>query len=442
MKKAPLIKNKSEKLPRNLGLWGLWLLVVNGFVGAGIFGLPSGAYALAGEYSIWIYALCALLMLPVILCFAELGSYFRGTGGPIRYGSEAFGPFIGFQAGWLFYVARLISFAANSVLLVDSIGYFLEPAAEGAGRIISLAVIIGGLTLINMLGSLESIRSLALFTVLKFSVLIFLVFGGLALLGTEMLPSFTTTVPPVSDLGAAALLLIYAFVGFEGAVVPAGETRRPERDMPLALLYGLGATVVLYMLIQLTAESAVSDLASSSSPLLDASAVLFGAAGAVILMIGVVTSVTGNLIGSLFSAPRLTYAMALEGWLPKWFGKVHPGWLTPANSILFYGVFAFIGAALGSFTFLAAMTVLSRLFLYIITCGAVPVLRPVFEGSGFRLKGGLLIPVLGILACIWLMLQVSFHSIWLTALFIVIGTGLYFFARKQNGTGSGQSDQN
>jgi len=439
LKKASLLTDNKEKLPRNLGAWGLWLLVVNGFVGAGIFGLPGGAYALAGEYSIWIYALCALLMLPVILCFAELGSYFRGTGGPIRYGSEAFGPFIGFQAGWLFYVARLISFAANSVLLVDSIGYFLEPAATGAGRIISLAVIIGGLTLINVLGSLESIRSLALFTVLKFSVLIFLVFGGLALLGTEMLPSFTTPVPPVIDLGAAALLLIYAFVGFEGAVVPAGETKQPERDMPLALLYGLGATVVLYMLIQLTAESAVNDLAFSSSPLLDASAALFGAAGAIILMIGVVTSVTGNLIGSLFSAPRLTYAMALEGWLPKWFGAVHPLWLTPSNSILFYGVFAFIGAALGSFTFLASMTVLSRLFLYIITCGAVPILRPVFEGRGFRLKGGLTIPMLGIAACIWLMLQVSFNSIWLTALFIALGSSLYLFARKRNGSGSNQA---
>ena len=421
-----------EKLPRNLGVWGLWLLVVNGFVGAGIFGLPSGAYALAGEYSIWIYALCALLMLPVILCFAELGSYFRGTGGPIRYGKEAFGSFIGFQSGWLFYVARLISFAANSVLLVDSIGYFFSPAAEGAGRFISLAVIIGGLTLINVLGSVESIRSLALFTVLKFSVLIFLIFGGMAYLGSDLLPTFSAQLPPVTDLGSAALLLIYAFVGFEGAVVPAGESKRPERDMPLALLYGLGATVVLYMLIQLVAESAVSDLATSASPLLDASAALFGTIGAIILMIGVVTSVTGNLIGSLFSAPRLTYAMALEGWLPGWFGEVHSRWLTPANSILFYGIFAFIGAALGSFTFLAAMTVLSRLFLYIITCGAVPRLRKKFEGTGFRLSGGPVIPVLGILACLWLMIQVSFNSIWLTALFIAIGTALYLLAGWQN----------
>lgn len=420
-----------EKLPRNLGFWGLWLLVVNGFVGAGIFGLPSGAAGLAGEYSIFIYAACALLMLPVILCLAELGSMFRGTGGPIRYGNEAFGDFIGFQSGWLFYIARLISFAANSVLLVDSIGYFVEPATYGVGRVIALAVIIGGLTLINVLGSVESIRSLALFTVLKFSVLLFLVFGGIIWLGTGIIPTFESSVPPVSDLGGAALLLIYAFVGFEGAVVPAGESKRPERDMPLALLIGLGVVVVLYMLIQLVSETAVPDLASSNTPLLDASAALFGTTGAVILMIGVVTSVTGNLIGSLFSAPRLTYALSLDGSLPKWFGKVHSTWQTPANSIIFYGLFAFIGAAFGTFTFLAAMTVLSRLFLFIITCGAVPVLRKKFKDiHRFRLKGGVTIPVLGIIACIWLMLQVSFNSIWLTTLFIAIGTGLYWIARR------------
>jgi len=146
----------------------------------------------------------------------------------------------------------------------------------------------------------------------------------------------------------------------------------------------------------------------------------------------VLTSVTGNLVSTIFSTPRLTYALSMEGSLPGWFGKVHAKFLTPANSILFFGVFAFIGAALGSFIFLAAMTVLSRLFLFIITCAAVPKLRPKFRGEGrFILKGGYVIPALGILACLWLMLQVSFNSIWLTGLFIAIGTGLYFIGRRQ-----------
>ncbi|MBO6793978.1 MAG: amino acid permease [Balneolaceae bacterium] len=424
---------QNEKLPRQLGMWGIWLLVVNGLIGAGIFGLPSGASALAGDYSVWVYAICALLILPVILSFAEAGSYFRGTGGPVRYGTEAFGSFIGFQSGWLYYMARLISFSANSVLLVESIGYFFAPAGEGIGRLIALALVCGGLTFVNVLGSVESIRSLAVFTVIKFSVLILLVFGGLVMLGSEVVPSFAQTAPSFTNLGAATLLLIYAFVGFEGGVVPAGETKNPEKDMPKALILGLVSIVILYMLIQLVAEAAVPDLASSESPLLDASSALFGEFGAIILMIGIVTSVTANLMSNMFSSPRLTYALALDKSLPGWFGKVHPKLLTPSNSVLFFGGIAFVGAAMSSFTVLAAMTVLSRLFLYIITCAAIPKLRSKFKSeNSFVLKGGYLIPILGILACVWLMFQVSFTNIWMTVLFIVVGSGLYWIGSRGN----------
>ena len=425
-------EDKNEKLPRLLGFWGIWMLVVNGLIGAGIFGLPSGAAALAGEYSILIYGFCALLMLPVILCFAELGSYFRGTGGPIRYGTLAFGPFIGFQGGWLYYLARLISFSANTVLLTDSIAYFLPAAGESTGRLISLAVICLGLSLINVLGSLESIRSMTLFTLIKFAVLILLPLGGFIILGADVIPTFDSPTPSSSALGSATLLLIYAFVGFEGAVVPAGEAKRPERDMPLGLLFGLAVVTVLYMLIQLVSQAAIPDLAATKTPLLDASAALFGSSGAVILMIGVAASVVANLIGSMFSATRVTYALSLDHSLPSWFGKVHSKFLTPANSVVFFGISAFLLSAFGTFTVLAAMTVLSRLFLYIMSCSAIPRLRPSFRGEGrFILKGGYVVPVLGILACLWLMLQVSAQSIWMTGIFIAIGTGLYWLGRKQ-----------
>ena len=429
----PATSGTEEKLPRNLGLWGIWMLVVNGLIGAGIFGLPSGAAALAGEYSVLVYAFCALLILPIILCFAELGSYFRGTGGPIRYGTLAFGPFVGFQGGWLYYLARLISFSANTVLLTDSIAYFIAGAGTGSGRIISLAVICVGLSVINVLGSIESIRSMTLFTVIKFAVLILLPLGGFILLGAEVIPSFESPIPPSEDLGAAALLLIYAFVGFEGAVVPAGEAKRPERDMPLGLLLGLAVVAVLYMVIQLVSQAAVPDLANSKTPLLDVSASLFGPVGAIVLMVGVAASVLANLVSSMFSATRVTYALSLEKSLPRWFGEVHSRYLTPANSVVFFGVAAFLLAAFGSFTVLAAMTVLSRLFLYGMSCAAIPKLRPQFRGEGrFILKGGYLIPVLGIGACLWLMLQVSSQSIWMTAIFVGIGTFLYWVGKRQS----------
>ena len=432
MTPSPATSSSEEKLPRNLGLWGIWMLVVNGLIGAGIFGLPSGAAALAGEYSVLVYAFCALLILPIILCFAELGSYFRGTGGPIRYGTLAFGPFVGFQGGWLYYLARLISFSANTVLLTDSIAYFIDGAGTGTGRIISLAVICVGLSVINVLGSIESIRSMTLFTVIKFAVLILLPLGGFILLGAEVIPSFESPIPPAKDLGAAALLLIYAFVGFEGAVVPAGEAKRPERDMPLGLLLGLAVVAVLYMVIQLVSQAALPDLANSKTPLLDVSASLFGPVGAIVLMIGVAASVLANLVSSMFSATRVTYALSLEKSLPRWFGEVHSRFLTPANSVVFFGIAAFLLAAFGSFTVLAAMTVLSRLFLYGMSCAAIPKLRPQFRGEGrFILKGGYLIPVLGIAACLWLMMQVSERSIWMTAIFVGIGSFLYWIGKKQ-----------
>jgi amino acid transporter len=273
---------------------------------------------------------------------------------------------------------------------------------------------------------------MTLFTIIKFAVLILLPLGGFVLLGPAVIPTFDSPIPPTADLGAAALLLIYAFVGFEGAVVPAGEAKRPERDMPLGLLLGLAVVAVLYMLIQLVSQAAVPDIAQSKTPLLDVSASLFGTTGAILLMIGVAASVLANLVSSMFSATRVTYALSLEKSLPRWFGEVHPRYLTPANSVVFFGLAAFLLSAFGSFTVLAAMTVLSRLFLYGMSCAAIPKLRPQFRGEGrFILKGGYLVPGLGIAACLWLMTQVSERSIWMTALFIGIGSGLYWLGKRQ-----------
>lgn len=423
-------------MPRHLGLFGLWLLVVNGLIGAGIFGLPGGAAKLAGEYSPLIYLFCALLILPILLCMAELASYFRGSGGPVRYGTAAFGPFIGFQAGWLYYIARLVSFAANTVLLVDSIGYFWPDATAGINRGVLLSVIIAGLTLINVVGSVRAMRSLALLTVIKFAVLLLLIIAGTGVLGGQILPVFN----PVNvfsspyEIGAATLLLIYAFVGFESVVVPAGEAKNPARDMPRALILGLLLVTLLYIGIQLVSVAAVPAIAESSSPLLDVAAVLFGPVGAMLLMLGVVASVAANLLGAIFSTPRASFALAEDGSLPRWFGAIQPRFLTPANSIMFFGALALLLTLYGSFLWLAAATVVSRLLLYGLTCAAVPILRPKLAStSSFILPLGYSIPLLGLASCAWLALQVSLSSILATALFVLLGTALYFVARWQAG---------
>ena len=431
----------AETLPRSLGVWGIWLLAVNGLIGAGIFGLPSDAARLTGEYAPLTYVLCALLILPIVLCFAELASYFRGTGGPIRYSTEAFGLFLGFQAGWLFYVSRIVSFAANSVLLVNNIGYFWPGATVGTGRLVLLALICGGLTLINVIGSVRAIRSLAILTAVKVAALLLLIGAGIGYLGADVLPRFGSAMPAAGDFGSAALLLIYAFVGFESAVIPAGESRNPGRDMPLALLLALGTAALLYVLIQMVSMAAVPEIATSGSPLLDAASALMGPAGAIFLMLGVLASVGGNLVGAMFATPRVAYALSLDGSLPRWFGVVHPRFLTPANSIIFYGLLSFLLAVFGSLIWLVAMVVLSRLLIYFLTCAALPQLRKRYSATrGFVLPGGYLIPTLGIAACGWLTLQVSRDSFILTALFIIVGSGLYAAARRQGDSTRALSD--
>jgi len=429
-----------EKLPRSLGVWGVWLLAVNGLIGAGIFGLPSSAARLAGEYSPLIYVLCALLILPIVLCCAELASYFRSTGGPIRYSTEAFGPLVGFQAGWLYYMSRVGAFAANSALLIDSIGYFWPDVTGGAGRIASLALICGGLICINVIGSVKAIRSLATLTAVKLTALLLLVSAGIGYLGADLLPRFDGAIPTASDIGLAALLLTYAYGGFEFAVIPAGESRNPARDMPLALLLALGVVALLYVSIQIVSMAAVPDIAASSTPLLDAANALMGPVGSIMLMLGVIASVGGNLVAGMFSAPRITYMLSLDGSLPRWFGAVHQKLLTPANSIIFFGLLSFSLAVFGSFIWLAATAIFSRLLVYILTCAAVPPLRKRYASRrAFVLPAGYLMPVLGIAASGWLTLQVSRDSLMLTALLILVGSALYAVARRRGGARSEMS---
>lgn len=419
-------------LPRHLSLFGLWLLVVNGLIGAGIFGLPGGAARLAGEYSPLIYLFCALLILPILLCMAELASYFRGSGGPVRYGTAAFGPFVGFQAGWLYYIARLVSFAANTVLLVDSIAYFWPAATSGSNRAIILTSIILALTLINVVGSVRAMRSLAALTVIKFAVLLLLVACGVVLLG----PAVLTPASPLSsasgyDFGAATLLLIYAFVGFESVVVPAGEAKNPARDMPRALILGLLLVTLLYLAIQLVSMAAVPNISESATPLLTVASALLGETGAIILMVGVVASVAANLLGAIFSTPRASFALAEDGNLPQWFATINPRFNTPANSILFFGAIALLLTLYGSFLWLAAATVVSRVLLYGLTCAAVPVLRKqLASDASFVLPGGYSIPILGLAACVWLGLQVSWSSVIATCAFVLLGCLLFWLAKQ------------
>ncbi len=422
-----------EPLLRRLTAVGIWMLAVNGMIGAGIFGVPAGAAALAGEWSPLVFVACGVLLGAVILCFAELAGYFRGTGGPILYARTAFGPFAGFQTGWAFYIARVTAFAANINLLVASIGFFWPRAAEGTGRALLLAVVVALLTWVNVVGVRQAVRAIGVLTVLKFLPLVILVVIGVTSLTPEAF-GIDTPAPTALGFGQAALLVVYAFVGWESAVVPAGETRDPARDIPRGLLWALAVVTVLYVLVQAVSAAVHPDLAGSTSgrALIEVGAELLGPIGALILTVGIVVSVAGNSASSMLTSPRMTYTLARDGTMPAWFARVHDGYRTPANSIVFFGALALVLALWGSFVWLAAMSALVRVLIYMVCIGAMPRLRTRFgRTSVFRVPGGWAVPVLAFAVCGLLLTQVSAVSVGVTAGFAALGALQYWFVQSR-----------
>jgi amino acid transporter len=373
-----------------------------------------------------------VLLMAVVLCFAELASYFRGTGGPVLYLRTAFGPLAGFQAGWAFYVARATAFAANMNLLVASIAFFWRPAEDGVVRIFLLALVVALLAGPNIAGTRHGMRSLGVLTVLKFLPLLAVAAVGLAWLEPAAFPFTATPLPDYASFGTAALLVIYAFVGWESAVVPAGEARNPARDMPRALILAMAVVTALYVLVQAVALAVLPDLAESERALVDVGAALFGPFGALLLTAAVVVSVGGNLAGSMVTAPRLTYALARDGSLPAWFGEVHPVARTPARSIIFFSVLVFILGVYGSFLWLAAMSALVRVLIYMACIGAMPRLRRHFGETPdrFLVPGGWVTAAGAFLVSGLLLVQVRPDAVLVTAVFLLAGALLYWWVRR------------
>lgn len=421
---------RASALPRQLGVWGLWLLMVNGMIGAGIFGVPAAAARLAGDFSPMLFLLCALLIAPVMLCFAELGSATRDSGGPARYVDQAFGPLAGFQTGWALYIARMTAFAANLNLLLLTLAHYWADLGSGMLRVLALALMTALLAGLNVVGVRRALQSLGALTVLKLAPLVLLVLLGLTWLPGEN-PQRLLSPAADADLGAALLLIIYAYVGFESGLIPGGEARNPQRDMPRALLGSLAVCALLYALLQWISLLLVDDLAASSRPLVDLGSVLLGPFGAALLVLAVIASVGGNLLGSMFTAPRITHALAEQGALPALFGRVHAGYRTPASSIAIYAVLAWLLAASGSFVWLAVLSVLTRVLIYLACIAAMPRVRAAAPADAWRLPGGASAALLAVAVCLLLLSQVSWLNVLATAALLGVGLLLYWLASKR-----------
>ncbi|MDG1995947.1 MAG: APC family permease [Emcibacteraceae bacterium] len=426
------MENKSGKptLKRDIGILAACFLVLNGIIGAGIFGLPGRLVDAAGAFSPWLILIFGFLTLTVVWSFASLASYFSDTGGPIKYVSKAYGPLLGFQTGWLLYIGRIAAFAANLNLLFDYAAYLWNGAEPGLIRNIMIFVVVVALTYINIVGVKKAISAISVLTYMKLIPLILLI-----LLGISYIPMESWTpgeLPSMDETGAVVLLIFFAFTGFESALASAGETKNAKKTLPRALIIILIFSTLVYFMLQLVYVS-VAPPNNGDAPLVELGRVLMGPVGGVFIIMVAIFSILGNVAGIVLFASRSSYAMAHEGTLPMWFGNVHEKYYTPSNSLLFQGALVIILAVSGSFVYLAVAGTLARMVAYSISISALPMVRKNATDeelkNSFKIPGGYIIPVIAICVCIFAMTQSEVRNWIYLFSFMGLGSVLYYANR-------------
>ncbi|MEO6656549.1 MAG: amino acid permease [Pyrinomonadaceae bacterium] len=416
-----------EKLIRGLGRWDFTAIVINGIIGAGIFGLPSKIYAQIGSYSLLAFVACAVTVGLIVACYAEVASRFSATGGSYLYAREAFGPTVGFEVGWLYWIVRVATFAANCNLLVTYLGFFVPGANEGATRIALVSVFVLIITAVNLRGIRESAMMTNIFTFGK--LLPLFVFVAVGLFFVERGNFTFEPVPQYSAFSATVLLLIYAFVGFEGPVVVAGETKEPEKTVPFGLIAGLVIVTVFYIAVQIVSIGTLPGLAASERPIADAAVVFLGPFGAAFITVGVLISIFGNLNVGVLSSTRMLFAMSEQRDLPAVFERIHSKFKTPYVAIIVTAVVSFVLTIQSSFLTAVAIATITRLLVYATTCLALPIFRRRSDHAPapFTVPFGVVAALLSISLIIWLLTNVDFAKEGLSSLIAAV-IGLVFFA--------------
>jgi amino acid transporter len=340
----------------------------------------------------------------VVAAFAEVSSRFARAGGTYLYAREAFGRFAGIEMAWLTYLVRLTAAATNANLFVIYLAEFWPRATGPLESRVLLALVLFPLVATNYRGLRGGVGTSTVFALAKLAPLAVFVIAGLFVMATGggAPPSETEGRATAGTWLEAILLLVFAYGGFESALLPLGEARNPRRDAPAALFTALGLCALLYTLVQLVVLAMLADPAATDRPLATAAQVFLGPFGAGLMAAGALVSVYGYLAAAMVNVPRLIYALAAEGDLPPRLASVHPRFRTPHVSIAIFAATVWIFAAAGGFLGNLSLSAVSRLLTY----GMVSVALVVFRrqeriGAGvdpawFRVPGGPLVAALGL----------------------------------------------
>lgn len=420
------------KNENKLGFWSILLFGINGIIGTGIFLLPGKAMKLMGPGSLLAYLFDMALVMSLALCFAEAGGIFNKTGGPYIYVKEAFGDFAGYEVGIMKYAVSVIAWATLAVGFSTALATIWPAAANKAVQNLITIALIAILCIVNILGVKLTKYLNNVITVAKLLPLIlFVAIGIFFMKGANFTPMFPSNFNS-SSFGSCALLVFYAFTGFESIGLVAGDMENPEKNVPKAIIAIMVIVSAVYILIQAVSIGTLGPkLATSTTPLADAATSFLGAMGTALVTAGTLISIGGINVDASFGTPRLAVALAEDGLLPKALTKTGK-FDTPYVAIIVTSVLTIPIALSGSFTQLAAISVVSRFTQYIPTCLAILVFRKKKVKSTFRVPFGPVIPVIAIAVSVWLLVHATLlQIIWgLGALVLIMP--FYLIIKKRN----------
>jgi APA family basic amino acid/polyamine antiporter len=424
--------------------WEIVALSVNDVIGSGVYLiLPVAAAQLLGPASVWAILAAGFAVLLLVLCFAEASSLFDQPGGAIVYTRAAFGDFVGFEVGWMTWIARISSIAGLSVFFARAVGYLWPAARSGLGQQATIVLPLLVLTWINVLGIKSGARTAVILAWGKVLPLVLFVAVGVFFVSWGRV--FPVPMPERGNFMKAALLVLFAYAGFENTPAPAGEFKNPQRDVPFALIMQIVIVTAIYTAVQLVAIGTMPNLGASQTPLADAAAMMMGPVGGFLLTLGAVLSVLGTNNNTVLAGPRYLYALAETGKLPAAFARIHPRYRTPHIAILTQTGVALLLIVLDWFLNrffpsskldlaerLALLSAVARLATYLGTAASVPVLRRKLPARPrtIRLPGGPAIPIAALAICVFFLSAATAQNFIAGGVALVIGALIYTARRN------------
>jgi basic amino acid/polyamine antiporter, APA family len=418
---------------RAIGRWTMTALVINCIIGGGIFGVPGELTRLLGRASPIAMIVAAIGMSVIVACVTEVAVQFSDAGGPYLYVRTALGRFLGMQVGWFHLLANIGAIAALSDLFIDYLpavtGWKLNTWERG----VLMAALIGIPAAANCLGVRSGAVLSNITTVAKLSPLVLLIVIGVAHFGTrpELIGISEIVSPGWAHWSSALVLLLFAFCGWEGALIPSGEIEEPRRTIPFSLAVGLLGCAAIYALLQFITVATVGTV-PTSRPLADTASLLLGHNGAGFVAIAVMISTYGWISGAMLYSPRLAYALAEQDDFPAVFARLHPRFRSPVGAVLLHAIAGWVLAISGTFLWVAALSAGSSMVYYAATCASLlPLRRLRGNAVALRVPFAPVLSVLAIFISVGLMFGLTRGQLALMLVTALIATGNWLWARGQ-----------